>query len=569
MKIRFPERISISWLKKQYENEGVTPNQVIDELLDRREKNKEYNIWITALDRETIKKYVDKLEYMDRSLPLWGIPFAIKDNIDLEGIETTAACPAYAYKAKENATVVERLLAAGAIPMGKTNLDQFATGLVGTRSPYGETHNSIKQELISGGSSSGSAVSVALGEVVFALGTDTAGSGRVPAALNNIVGYKSSIGAWSKYGLVPACASIDCITVFSSTMEDAYKIDDVVRGKDDNDEWSLDLKRPEARLPKKILLPDKQPKFYGVYKEAYEVAWEKTVKRVKELGITIEYVDCKIFSDSASILYDGPWVAERWADLREFVLAHSEDIFPVTKGILECACKEEYDAASVFTAMHKLQQYKSISEELMQDAILVMPTCGGTYTREEVRENPIMTNSNMGLYTNHCNLLNMAAIAIPSDFATPDVPFGITAFSLANAEDYLKGFAFAFEDTETMKIAVCGLHMKGFCLEHQLTELGARYNRISKTAPYYKMYMMNSNPKKPVLVKDNEGGELEVEIWDIPVNQFGKFIAKVPAPLALGKIQLEDGSEVIGFIGQMSQQLGEDITLYGGWRYVV
>lgn len=564
----YPERITIKWLQSQYKYKNLTPEQVLEELLERRKEHLEYCIWITPFSKEKIEAYINALPEYDEELPLWGIPFAVKDNIDIKGVHTTAACPSYGYIPQEDATVVKELLAAGAIPFGKTNLDQFATGLVGTRSPYGEVSNSLKPELISGGSSSGSAVSVALGEVCFALGTDTAGSGRVPAALNNLVGLKTSIGAWSTKGVVPACASLDCVTVFADNPEDAYLVDKVLRQADEHCAWSRKLELPKTELPEKVLLPKEEPVFYGPFAREYCTAWQAAVERVKACGVPVEYIDTELFSRSAAILYGGPWVAERWADLKEFVMEKGTEVFPVTRQILEGACREEFDAASVFHAMHLLQKNKAEARRLMERAVFILPTCGGTYSRAEVRQNPIETNNNMGLYTNHCNLLDLAAIALPSGFADINLPFGITAFGLYDEEGLLKGFAERYEKTEYMEFAVCGLHMKGMPLEYQLSELGAVYDRVARTASCYRMYRLPARPEKPMLVRSAEGAALEVEVWRMPVNQMGRFLQKVPAPLALGKLQLKDGSEIVGFVGQMSREPMEDVTQFGGWRYV-
>jgi allophanate hydrolase len=528
------------------------------------------NIWITPPKFVYIKPYIDKLKGTNpNSLPLWGIPFAIKDNIDLENIKTTAGCPEYAYTPRESAEVVKKLIEAGAIPVGKTNLDQFATGLVGTRSPYGEVHNALKPELISGGSSSGSAVSVARGQAAFALGTDTAGSGRVPALLNNLVGFKPSCGAWSTKGLVKACASLDCITVFSVDLEEAVMVDDVVRGFVEEDPWSKEIPKPVSRLPKKICLPNKTPEFYGPYGGEYEKAWHESIKKIKELNIPIEYIDYDMFSEAAAILYEGPWVAERWKDLGDFVKENLDKVFPVTKTILEGGGNPKFDAVSVFKAIHRLQELKAKTKVLLKDAVLIMPTAGGTWTRDQVRENPIAANSDMGKYTNHCNLLDLSALAIPSGYAAKDVPFGITIFSLSDAEGLLIGVGRELKE-EKITVAVCGLHMQGYPLEVQMIECGSKYLRICKTAEKYKLFKLNTDPAKPGLIKVQSGGNaIEVELWEMPLNKFGYFTSLIPSPLCIGKVQLEDGSEVCGFIcEEYGKYNAEDITKSGGWRYI-
>jgi len=441
----FPKKLTLTWIKSSYHSKELVPEELIEEIIKRVKECREKNIWITEPSMDFIKPYIDRLpKKMSPEYPLWGIPFAIKDNIDLKSIPTTAACEAYAYVPRENATVVEKLIKAGAIPVGKTNLDQFATGLVGTRSPYGEVHNALNPELISGGSSSGSAVSVALGMAAFSLGTDTAGSGRVPAALNGLVGYKPPLGAWSTKGVVPACASLDCVTVFANSIKDAGEVNMAVRGFDQECCWSKEYREPSARLPKKIYLSGNPMTFYGTYAKIYEEKWNQAVKRLKSMDIKVEYINDSIFWKAASILYEGPWVAERWRDLGEFVTNHSDKVFPVTEKILKFGSNPTYTAAKLFGAMHELQKYRMETKKLLKDAVLIMPTAGGTFTREEVRKNPIETNSQMGLYTNHCNLLDMCAVAIPTKKEEIKYPFGITIFGLADSEDLILGTAEKF-----------------------------------------------------------------------------------------------------------------------------
>ena len=568
-KVVYPKKLSIKWLKEMYSSNRITPEEVVLEIINRANKDKDMNIWITPPEFENIKTYIEKLKFTkSNSLPLWGIPFAIKDNIDLENIETTAGCPEYAYIPKESAEVVKKLIEAGAIPVGKSNLDQFATGLVGTRSPYGEVHNALKPELISGGSSSGSAVSVARGQVSFSLGTDTAGSGRVPALLNDLVGFKSSCGAWSTKGLTKACASLDCITVFALDLEEAIMVDDVVRGFVEEDPWSKEIAKPISKLPKKICIPSKSPEFYGPYEEEYEKAWNKSIEKIKELNIPIEYIDYDMFKEAAAILYEGPWVAERWKDLGDFVKENPDSVFPVTKTILEGGGNPKFDAVSVFKAIHRLQELKAKTKVMLKDAVLVMPTAGGTWTRDQVRENPIATNSDMGKYTNHCNLLDLSALAVPSGYATDNVPFGITIFSLSDAEGLLLGLGKVFEKKEKIIVAVCGLHMQGYPLETQMIECKSKFLKSCKTAEKYKLFKLNTNPAKPGLVKVQSGGKaIEVELWEMPLDKFGYFTSLISSPLGMGKVELDDGSEVCGFIcEEYGKEDAEDITISGGWR---
>ena len=572
-----PKTLSISELKKKYQSKELTPEAVIEDLINRADADKEYNIWITPPSLELIQPYLDQLAKMDpEQKPLWGIPFAIKDNIDLAGVETTAGCTEFAYLPTENATTVNRLIHAGAIPVGKTNLDQFATGLVGTRSPFGEAKNSLNPELISGGSSSGSAVAVARGLAAFSLGTDTAGSGRVPAALNRLVGFKPSLGAWSLKGVVPACASIDCINVFANSLEEALVVDEVIRGFDEADPWSREIKRLPNALPEKILLVKEDPRFFGPFVAEYKKAWKLTLEKIKLLDIPIEFIDGSYFSEAASVLYDGPWVAERWSDLGEFIEKNENVAFPVTETVLRSGAKPEYDAASVFKAIHKLQEFKQRAQLQMEKAVLIMPTAGGTWTRDQVRENPIQTNSDMGLYTNHCNLLDLCAAAIPSQDAADNLPFGITMFSSKENEHLIAGISDLFlhgsranKVKKTALIAVCGLHMRGFPLEKQMLEHGAEFVREAKTAPKYKMVRIPSTPPKPGLIQAVDGGaQIELELWEIPFSNLGYFTELIPSPLGIGKLELEDGTSVIGFICEgIAAETAEDITHTGGWRY--
>jgi len=592
--------LSIVELRKQYRCGEVTPEQVISEILRRAAQDTEMNIWITPPSLEDIRPSLNRLAHLDReAAPLWGIPFAVKDNFDVAGLPTTAGCPAYAYSPSEHAVVIQRLVDAGAILVGKTNMDQFATGLVGTRSPYGETHNAMRRELISGGSSSGSAVAVARGQAAFALGTDTAGSGRVPAALNGLVGFKPSLGVWSGKGVVPACASLDAVSVFANNLGDAILVDKVLRGRDDDDPWSRAAVTPlSIRSPARICLPGGPLLFFGPFGDAYKAAWEEAVQRFCALGIPVEFVAMDLFYEAASILYEGPWVAERWADLGDFIESHPGEVFPVTEQVLRSGCDGRYDAVAVFRALHQLQAFKMRVGKLLNDAVLVLPTTGGTWTREEVRQDPIGTNRDLGRYTNHCNLLDLCAVAIPAGEAGVDLPFGVTLFGLAAQEDLICGLAALFDGglarealdavdavdavnaqvggetvagrdiADATLVAVCGLHMRGLSLEWQMQACGARFVREAVTAANYRLVRLATTPAKPGLIRCDDGGAaIAVELWDMALGAFGGFVASIPAPLGIGQVELDDGSQVPGFICESyAAATAEDITRYGGWR---
>ena len=581
--MQIPTRLTIAWLRHAYESGSATPREVVARILERCADAADYNVWIVPPSKQALEPYLTQL---DQSLPsadkpLWGVPFVIKDNIDLAGVPTTAACPAYAYTPAQSATVVAKLVDAGAIPLGKANLDQFATGLVGVRSPYGECKNALDPRLISGGSSSGSAVSVALGLAAFSLGTDTAGSGRVPAALNGLVGFKPPLGSWSTRGVVPACASLDCVTVFANTLEDAMTVDGVARGYDEGCPYSKEYAAPQgAALPAAICIPDAEPEFYGEFAQRYREGWGASLERIRRLaskaGVEVRTMDCSYLNEAASVLYDGPWVAERWADLGGFVEAHPGEVFPVTEKILRSGARDGLSAESLFNAMHFLQECRHRVYAELDDAVLVMPTCGGTFTRAQVDADPIAANSKMGLYTNHCNLCDLAALAIPGDDSCPGLPFGITAFARADSQRLLEGFARAYRVSACVRVAVCGKHMRGFEYHTQLLDVGAEFLGTYPTAPSYRLFVLNEKAQRPGLLKVWEGGAaIEVEVYAFPASRFGTFVERIPAPLSLGKIELSDGSVVEGMLVERASVLDEtgttlegivEITAQGSYR---
>lgn len=544
--------------------------------------------WISRRPREALlaaARAIDARVAAGENLPLAGVPFAVKDNIDVAGVETTAGCPAFAYRPGRSATVVQRLVAAGALMVGKTNLDQFATGLVGARSPHGAPGCVFNQAYVSGGSSSGSAVATAAGLVAFALGTDTAGSGRVPAAFNQLIGLKPTKGRWSTAGLVPACRSLDCITVFSNDVADAALVDEVVAGFDPMDDYS----RHEPQAPQTPIAdlfrfavprPD-QRQFFGDTES--EALFNDALSRLIEAGGEAVEVDITPLLDTAKLLYTGPWVAERTAAIEKLLKEKPAAIHPVVRSIIQGG--QGVTGVETFKGLYALQAYARAAEALWRTAdVLLLPTAPTIYSLREVMAEPYALNANLGLYTNFVNLLDMSAIAVPAGFRANGTGFGVTlvgpAFAdralLTLAARYLETFPMA--DTppldlsprpDTIKLAVVGAHLNGMPLHWQLTSREARLVGSAKTASAYKLYAIaNSTPPKPALVHVGAGGEaIALEVYELSVEAFGSFTAEVPAPLAIGTVTLEDGSTVKGFVAEPRALTGaEDITHFGGWR---
>lgn len=442
--------LAIGSLQSKYADGALTPTDVVEIHLERVATGSD-SVWITRRDPQQLRERATELETtvdpesVDwETWPLYGVPFAVKDNIDHGSTPTTAACPAYEYVPDEHATVVEQLLDAGAIMVGKTNLDQFATGLVGTRSPYGSTPNAIDPAYISGGSSSGSGVAVALGQVSFALGTDTAGSGRVPAALNGIVGLKPSRGLLSNDGVVPACKSLDCVAVFASTVRDALVVERVASGFDPVDEYSreraadVDLSIEPVSEDLTIGIPHTgQLTFFG--DSAAAECYDETVQWFDDRFQT-RSVDIEPFIDAGRLLYQGPWVAERLAAIQDLLAEHPDALLPVTRSIVTRG--RDFDAVDTYNAEYKLRRLaRSARDHLAEVDVLITPTTGTTYTRAAVEERPVETNSNLGHYTNFVNLLDLAAVAVPAGRRPSGLPFGVTLF------------AAAFEDAKLASVA--------------------------------------------------------------------------------------------------------------------
>ena len=557
----------------------MTPPPIAD-TLDRLNARGQGPIWISRLCREHVLGLADTAAKLPNSAPLRGCTFAIKDNIDLAGVPTTAACPEFAYTPKDSAFVVQRLIDAGAIPLGKTNLDQFATGLVGVRSPFGVPVNPYGAAYIPGGSSSGSAVAMAAGLCEFALGTDTAGSGRVPAAFNNLVGLKPTRGLLSTRGVVPACRTLDCVSIFTRSIADAAEVFSVAAAYDAEDPYSRPAAPPviDESWPPQIGVPRaNQLEFFGNVDAAKLFA--DAVARWQSLGAKIVEVDFAPFTEAARLLYEGPWVAERYAAIRDFIEQKPEALHPTTRKIIEGA--KSLTAVSAFEATYKLAALRRRAEAVWANIdVLLTPTAGTIYTVAEVDADPIRLNSNLGYYTNYLNLFDLCAVAIPAGFLPNKMPWGVTLVAPAFCDDRVLrlGAKFLSEPAprralpaagRTVKLAVCGAHLSGLPLNWQLTQLGAKLDRTTRTAPTYKLFALpGTTPPKPGLIRVSESGApVEVEVWEVPIAGYGHFVSNIPAPLGIGTITLEDGSSVQSFLCEaIALQGARDVTSFGGWR---
>ncbi len=588
------ESLDISSLRAAYRRGSLTPEQLAESIIERTAADPN-QVWITRLPADRIRSYARALADKDpAALPLYGIPFAIKDNIDLSGVPTTAGCREFAYVPQSSAFVVQRLIEAGAIPVGKTNLDQFATGLNGTRSPWGACRNAFNADYVSGGSSSGSAVAVAKGYVSFALGTDTAGSGRVPAAFNNLIGHKPSLGWISASGVVPACRSLDTVSIFALTAPDAETVMTVAGAYDAHDPFArpvtghhFDFGRA-ATFRVGVAKPS-QLEFFGDA-EARRLYFE-SLERIQGLGGVCVEIDLAPFLETAKLLYDGPWVAERYAAIREFFDAQPQASLPVIQTIIGGA--KRWSAADAYAYGYRLKEAKRRCDAVwgMVDVILT-PTAGTIYTIADMLADPIRLNSNLGYYTNFMNLLDYAATAVPAGFRADGLPLGVTVFAPCGQDGPLLRLAGRMQRAlggmlgatqhplpdaigaaclpgGMVRVAVCGAHLSGLPLNGQLTSRQGRLVAQVKSAPDYRFYALPGGPPhRPGLVRVNEGGSaIEMEVWELPMAEFGSFVAGVPAPLAIGTVRLEDGTTVHGFLCEAAATVGAtDITELGSWR---
>jgi allophanate hydrolase len=590
--------LQISALREGYRAGRYTPEDIALAVVAQCRRYAAAPVWISRVPVEAVFQRARALtETPDAiDLPLYGIPFAVKDNIDVAGMPTTAACPAYAYMSTEHAPVVARLLDAGAILIGKTNMDQFATGLVGTRSPYGAPACVFDSRYISGGSSSGSGVVVGAHLVSFSLGTDTAGSGRVPAAFNNIVGLKPTRGLLSTRGVTPACRSLDCVSIFAASTGDALDVLRVASAFDDGDPFSRASAPRLAPIdaPRIGILAERDRAFHGDVEA--EALYQCAIDEAVALGWRCEAFDYAPFREAAKLLYGGPRVGERLAGIADFVRDHAVEMDPVVRGIVEnSGAASNVDAYLAEYRLRELRRATDIEWRAM-DAML-LPTTPTIFTKAEVQADPVKLNSVLGEYTNFVNLLDLCGIAVPAGFRPSNgLPFGVTVIAPAFCEETAAiladrlhraigaGFGVTRREPDAhsslsaeriagacfIKLAVAGAHLYGMALNAQLTGLGAILVKQCRTAPDYRLYALpGTAPPKPGLVREPgyDGAGITVEVWLLTAAAFGAFVSRLPQPMGIGKVALDDGEVVSGFLCESHVLKGaEDITEYGGWR---
>ncbi|MEO7035434.1 MAG: allophanate hydrolase [Polyangiaceae bacterium] len=586
-------------LRALYSAGTLTPSALVEQLADTWQASRDKHIWIHLVDIEELRANAVDLErrrLAGDNLPLFGVPFAVKDNIDVAGLPTTAACPGYSHVPSSSAFVVARLVKAGALVIGKTNLDQFATGLVGVRSPYGVPENPFDRERIPGGSSSGSAVAVSAGLVSFALGTDTAGSGRIPAAFNNLVGLKPTRGVLSTGGVVPACRSLDCVSVFALTVEDAAEVAQLAAGPDPNDAYS----RPDADRVR--FTPGAKPAGFrfGMPAAAFLAEldfggtrpdFERAVERLKRLGGQPVAFDFEPFFKAGQLLYEGAFLAERAASVKDILSQNPSGVLPIITQILSRA--QGFSATEAFTGAQTLADYAREARLAWPSMdLFVVPTAPFFPTLREVAADPIGLNSRLGALMNFANLLDLSGLAVPSDLRSDGLPFGITLFAPRDADARLAAIGAAFQRdvggklgatnaplppapkppplmAGNMRMVVVGAHLTGQPLNKQLTELSGTLVRACKTTPEYRLFALpNTVPPKPGLVRvSHTGVAIEVEVWELTTEGFGQFMKGVAAPMSIGTLILEDGERVHGFTCEpIALEGATDITEFGGWR---
>lgn len=585
-----PPMLTIAALRAAYAA-GLTPLDVVEEVIRRRDALADRAVFITETPAEDLRAAARAVMAGPADLPLWGIPFAVKDNIDVAGLPTTAACPAFAYDPAQDAAVVARLRAAGAMVIGKTNLDQFATGLNGTRSPYGAPRSVFNADYVPGGSSSGSAVAVAAGLCSFALGTDTAGSGRVPAMFNNLVGIKPTPGLVPNTGVVPACRSVDVVTVFAGTVVEGAAVRRVMEGHDPADPFSRHA-APVA-LPPRLrigVLAGAEREFYG--NAEVEALYDAAIDRARALGASILPFDYTPFREAAALLYDGPWVAERLAAVEQFYETNAQDFDPTVGKIIGGA--RGRTAVEAFNGLYRLNAIRQQVAPVWDAVdVLMLPTAPTTHTVADMLADPVARNSQFGRYTNFANLMGLAAIAVPGGFGPSGLPAGVTLVGPGFSDDALVPFAAAMQAAAAcgmghdraaplppapladlpegwLPIAVVGAHLTGMPLNPELTGPGGVLLGETTTAPGYRLFALpDTVPPKPGLIHDPAfaGPGIAVEVWALPAAAFGAFVARIPAPLGIGKLTLADGRSVSGFLCESHALTGAtEITAHGGWR---
>jgi len=603
--------LDVSSLADRYRSGAIRPTQVIEHLWDGISASRDLAIWIHLLPLDELQAQAQAVERRSEekeSLPLYGVPFAVKDNIDVAGYPTTAGCPAYRYIAERSAPVVSRLIDAGAILVGKTNLDQFSTGLAGDRSPYGVPVNPFDSSRIPGGSSSGSASAVARGLVSFALGSDTAGSGRVPAGCNNIVGLKPTVGSLSTDCLVPACRSLDCVAIFALTAEDAWKIFDVARGATAGGRQT-ELREigsdgaTEAVAFRFAVPRSEQLEFFG--DRAQQAGFQKSVERLESLGGVRVAIDFQPLRDVANMLYKGPWLAERLASLGNFLRNHWSDVYPVTREVLEAG--SQYSAIDYFRASHRLESLRPACDAVFEQSdMLVVPTTPTIPTVADVQSDSVAWSGRLGYYTNFVNLLSWSAIALPAGFTPAGLPHAITLIAPAGKEVDLCRLGMRWQRAtdlplgatgkhlprrdqiplvsqngeaesaaprpcapDYVRVAVAGAHLRGQPLHPDLLRWGGQFVRSCRSAARYRfMAFLDLKPPRPGLLRDgNRPGSVDLEIFDMPAEGFGRLVASVAPPLAIGTVELADGEMVKGFLCEsFAAATARDITEFGGWR---
>lgn len=589
---------TIAALHDAYRRGASRPSKVVEHWLARPSTSRGPPVWISTFPASVLRERARVLDQaLDEDparaleLPVFGALCAVKDNIDCMGLPTTAACPAFAYDPVETAFVVSALQDAGAIVVGKTNLDQFATGLVGTRSPYGAVPNAFDPRWIAGGSSSGSAIAVANGLVHFALGTDTAGSGRIPAGFNNVVGWKPTRGLLSTRGVVPACRSLDCVSIFALTVADAARVFAAAARVDARDPWGrlLPLDCPRIYGEFVFALPRRdQQEFYG---DAHSVAqFETAIERLTAMGGIAREIDFDPWRAVAAMLYEGPRVSERHSAIRAFFDTRPDALDPAVRAIIAGA--QRFSATDVFDADARLGELKAALADLWQSVdVLLVPTAPTRYSIAEVQAQPIELNRRLGIYTNFVNMLDLAALAVPSGMRADGMPSGVTLIGPAGSDLMLAdlaqrfhmrtgltlgatGYPMPLPETllprpDVARIAAVGAHLSGLPLNRELTARGARLVCAANTAARYRLFALpGTHPPKPGMVRTStDGRAIAVEIWEMPLRSFGSFVAGVPSPLSIGTIELDDGSSVQGFLCEAAATTGaEDISRFGGWR---